>query len=166
MTTSPRTDPKRPFDGTRPAAAVFKDFLDTIDDTIKHSGTSFPGWNRNRLAGYHAQACAVRSQEDGRVYTIWGEGAGVPDPQASIEAMKKHWESLGYTIGNIFDQMGGNTTGKQINASTPNGFSLQFTPGKTRTSISVQSDCTLDPLARQTTTDTIPLGTPTPPSGA
>jgi hypothetical protein len=53
--------------------------------------------------------------------------------------------------------MGGNTTGRQINATSPSGMSVQFTPGKTRSTINVQSDCTLDPDARKETTAALPL---------
>lgn len=148
----------KPFDGTRSAKDVFTDFLATIDDTVQHSGTTFPGRDRKRTAGYSTESCGVKSREDGNRYTVVGKGGPVEDPDKAIQDMKAHWESKGYTIGNIFTNMGGNTTARQINATTPSGIFVQFTPGKTRSSFNVKSDCTLDPLAKETTTDTMPLG--------
>lgn len=164
MTTS---NTPKPFDGTRPAKEVFTDFLDTIDDVVQHSGSAFPQWDRQDVAGYTGVACGVESREDGGQYYTNLDGGPVGDPDKAIQDMKSHWEAKGYTIGNIFTNMGGNTTGRQINAKSPEGILVQFTPGKTRSSILVQSDCTLDPLAKETTTETTPLGeTGTPSSGS
>ncbi|MGO4858320.1 hypothetical protein [Arthrobacter sp. 2MCAF14] len=148
----------KPFDGTRPAKDVFTDFLDTIDDTIQHSGTTFPKWNRKDVTGYNAVACGIKSREDGNQYYTNLEGGPVDDPDQAIQDIKARWEAKGYAIGNIFTNMGGNTTARQINATTPSGVFVQFIPGKTRSSVEVKSDCTLDPLAKEATTDTIPLG--------
>ncbi len=155
MTTS---NTSSPFGGTRPAKEVFADFLDTIDDIVQHSGTTFPKWHRQDVAGYTGVACGVKSREDGDLYYTKLDGGPVEDPDKAIQDMKAYWEGKGYTIGNTFTNMGGNTTARQINAKTPSGIAVQYTPGKTRTSINVQSDCTLDPLAKETTTETIPLG--------
>ncbi|MDP9904706.1 hypothetical protein [Arthrobacter bambusae] len=143
--------------GTRPARDVFKDYLNTFDDIVRRSGATFKKWDRADLAGYNAAACGVHSREDGRLYTRQIEGGPVPDPDAAIADMKAYWESKGYTIGNIFTNMGGNTSGRQINATTPTGILVQFTPGKEQSTIKVKSDCTLDPKARETTTATSPL---------
>lgn len=149
---------EKPFGGTRPAKVVFADFLDTIDDIVQHSGATFPKWDRQAVAGYNAVACGVQSREDGKQYTSDLAGGPVEDPDKAIQDMKSRWEAKGYTIGNTFTNMGGNTTAREINATTPSGLLVQFTPGKTRSSVTVQSDCTLDPLAKETTTDTVPLG--------
>ncbi|MFJ4168197.1 hypothetical protein ACIPY3_01680 [Paenarthrobacter sp. NPDC089714] len=66
--------------------------------------------------------------------------------------MKAHWESKGYKIGNVFDNMGANATGIEIGASTPRGMVLVFTPSKNTSFIDVQSECTLDPAADKKTT--------------
>lgn len=149
----------KPFDGTRPAKEAFIDFLDNIDDAVQHSGTTFRKWNRQDIAGYNAVACGVKSREDGKQYTSQLEGGPVADPKAAVKTMKSHWEAKGYTIGNIFDESE-TTSGKgvEINATTPSGVFVQFTASTFGTFVNVQSDCTLDPLAKQTTTDTIPLG--------
>jgi hypothetical protein len=144
--------------GTRPAKVVFADFLDTVDDIVQHSGATFPKWDRRNVAGYNAGACAVKGGEDGNKYTSSIDGGPVDDPDKAVQEMKSHWEAQGYTTGNIFTDMGGNTTAREVNATTPSGIVVQFTPGKTRSSVTVQSDCTLDPLAKETTTDRIPLG--------
>lgn len=154
--TTPHTP--EPFDGTRPAKTVFTDFLDTTDDIVQHSGAAFPQWNREDVAGYTGVACGVESREDGGQYRTNLDGGPVVDPDKSLQDMKSHWEAKGYTIGNIFTNMGGNTSGRQINATSPEGILVQFTPGKTRSSILVQSDCTLDPLVKETTTNSMPLG--------
>lgn len=155
MTTN-NTD--EPFGGTRPAKEVFADFLDTVDDIVRHSGTTFPRWDRQDIAGYNAVACGVKSREDGKQYYTNIHGGPVEDPDKAIVDMKAYWTGKGYKIGNIFTNMGGNTSAREINATTPAGMTVQYTPGKSRTSINVQSDCTLDPLAKETTTETIPLG--------
>ena len=73
--------------------------------------------------------------------------------------MKSHWEAKGYTIGNIFDESE-TTPGKgvEINATTPSGVFVQFSASTFGSFVNVKSDCTLDPLAKETTTETIPLG--------
>lgn len=73
--------------------------------------------------------------------------------------MKANWEAKGYTIGNIFDESE-TTQGKgvEVNATTPSGIHVQFTASTFGSFVNVKSDCTLDPLAKETTTDTIPLG--------
>ncbi|MHA7306922.1 hypothetical protein ACX80E_17085 [Arthrobacter sp. TMN-49] len=148
---------EKPFGGTRAAKHVFNDSLEAGDDLVKHSTASWPSWDRHDLAGYNGQACRVESSQDGRYYRTRREAGAVVDPDAEIAAMKAHWESLGYTIGNIFTNMGGNVTARQINATTPNGGFVQYTPGKTRSSFLIKSDCTLDPAGREITTVTSPL---------
>ncbi|MFK0005428.1 hypothetical protein ACIQTZ_00090 [Paenarthrobacter sp. NPDC090520] len=69
-----------------------------------------------------------------------------------MDSMKAHWESKGYKVGNIFDNMGGNTTGIQINARSSRGLLVQFTPSKGTSFINVHSECTLDPAAAKKTT--------------
>ncbi|NYE93917.1 hypothetical protein FHU41_000138 [Psychromicrobium silvestre] len=154
--TTSSVDPGYPFDGTRSAKVVFQDFLDTMDDIVKHSGTTFADWDRQDVTGYVAEGCGVRNQEDGRLYGRQIVGGRVVNPDLAVQQMKAYWESKGYVIESIFTNMGGNTTGRQINATSPTGVSVQFTPGKTRSTINVQSDCTLDPLANETTTKIIP----------
>ena len=77
------TSAPKPFDGTRPAKEVFTDFLNTIDDTVQHSGTTFPKWNRQDVAGYNAPACGVKAREDGNKYTTQLDGGSVEDPKAA-----------------------------------------------------------------------------------
>ncbi len=150
---------EEPVNGTRAAKEVFIDFREAIDDTIQHSGTTFPGWDPKKTAGYSTEPCGITSREDGHRYSVQGEGGAIGDPKAAIEAMKSHWEAKGYKIGNIFDESE-TTAGKgvQINATTPSGVSVQFTASTFGSFVNVKSDCTLDPLAKETTTDTIPLG--------
>jgi hypothetical protein len=136
---------------TRSADVVFVDFLDTVDDVVKRSGTSWPEWDRSDTAGYVSEVCGVRAREDGRLYQRQIEGGPVKDPESAVEEMRAYWESLGYEIGNIFDNMGGNTTGIQINATSPSGIRVQFTPSKETSYINVESDCTLDPAAGKKT---------------
>ena len=45
-TTPMKSDAEHPYNGTRAAEAVRKDFYDTIDDTIKQTGLAVPSWNR------------------------------------------------------------------------------------------------------------------------
>ncbi|MGO4858319.1 hypothetical protein [Arthrobacter sp. 2MCAF14] len=64
------TGAPKPFDGTRPAKEVFTDFLNTIDDAVQHSGTTFPGWDRKKTAGYSTESCGINSKEDGNRYAV------------------------------------------------------------------------------------------------
>jgi hypothetical protein len=80
----------KPFAGTRPAKEVFTDFLDTINDTVQHSGTTFPGWDPKKTAGYSTESCGIKSKEDGNRYTVVGEGGPIEDPKAAVEKMKYH----------------------------------------------------------------------------
>jgi hypothetical protein len=155
MTTN---DASNPYGGTRPAKEVFSDFLDTIDDAVQHSGTTFPKWDRHDVAGYTGAACGAASREDGHRYRTQLEGGPVADPKAAVETMKSHWEAKGYTIGDIIDESD-TTAGKgiELNATTPSGVIAQFTASTLGSFVNVQSDCTLDPLAKETTTETIPL---------
>lgn len=150
---------EKPFDGTRTAKEVFTDFRETIADTIQHSGTTFPGWDPEKTAGYSTESCGIKTREDGSRYAVEGQGGPIGDPKAAIEAMKSHWDVEGYKIGNIFDESE-TTSGKgvEINATTPSGVFVQFTASTHGSFVNVKSDCTLDPLAKDTTTDTIPLG--------
>jgi hypothetical protein len=75
----------------------------------------------------------------------------VDDPQAAVDRMKAHWESTGYKIRNIFDD-GDPATGVQINARTPRGMLVQFSPTPNGSLILVMGECTLDPAARKKTT--------------
>ncbi|NYE94295.1 hypothetical protein FHU41_000516 [Psychromicrobium silvestre] len=151
------TDPTRPFNGTRPAKVVEKDFYDTIDDVVKHSGTKFPTWNRTKPKVILVDSCAVGDHK-GTKFSIYLEGGPVIDSDKAIATMKAHWESLDYTIGLYFPDMGANTTGRQLNATSPVGAEVQFTPAEDGSSISVESECTLDPAAteRHAPTDTAP----------
>lgn len=141
-----------PGPGERSAEAVFTDFMDAIDDTVQHSGADWPSWDRQDTAGYFPPPCSVRARDDGRAYQTQIEGGPVSDPRAALEQMKAHLESKGYTIGNIFDNMGGNTTGIQLNARSPRGLLVQFTPSKETSFIKVVGECTLDPTAKKRTT--------------
>ncbi|NYE95565.1 hypothetical protein FHU41_001815 [Psychromicrobium silvestre] len=91
---------------TRPADIVLKDFANTIEDTVKHSGTTFPGWKGSNT-----------------------DGGSIADPKAAAAAMKANWESLGYVIGNIFNGTNRPVPGVQLNTTTPSGMFTHFSPG-------------------------------------
>ncbi|MFI2562964.1 hypothetical protein [Paenarthrobacter sp. NPDC018779] len=126
--------------------------MDAMDDTVQHSGATWPNWNANDTSGYFPPPCSVNARDDGRAYQTQIEGGPVVDPQASVEAMKAHWESKGYRITHVFDNRGPNTTGIEIHAVTPRGMLLIFTPTKTVSFIKVVGECTLDPAAAKKTT--------------
>ena len=140
-----------PGPGERSAEEVFTEFLDAMEDTVQHSGTSWPGWDRNDTADYVSEPCGVHSRADGRLYQRQIEGGPIDDPQAAMVRMKAHLEKKGYTIGNIFDN-GNPATGVQINARTPRGLLVQFSPTPNGSLIKVMGECTLDPVARKKTT--------------
>lgn len=152
-------DTGKSSDGTRAAKEVFTDFRETLADTIQHSGTTFPGWDPEKTAGYSTESCGIKTKEDGSRYSVEGQGGPIGDPKAAVETMKSHWEAKGYKIGNIFDESE-TTSGKgvEINATTASGVFVQFTASTHGSFVNVKSDCTLDPVAKDTTTDTIPLG--------
>ena len=152
MTSTNSGQANEPGPGERSAEEVFTEFLDAMEDTVKHSGTTWPRWDRNDTADYVSEPCGVHARADGRLYQRQIEGGPVDDPSAAVGRMKAHWESKGYTIGNIFDNMGANTTGIEITASTPRGMVLIFTPSKHVSFIMVMGECTLDPAARKKTT--------------
>jgi hypothetical protein len=122
-----------------------------MEDTVQHSGTTWPGWDRNDTADYVSEPCGVHARADGRLYQRQIEGGAIIDPQAAVQRMKAHWESKGYTIGNIFDD-GNPSTGIQMNARTPTGVRLQFSPTPHVSFIKVIGVCTLDPAAEKETT--------------
>ena len=140
-----------PGPGERSAQDVFTEFLDVIDDTVRQSGTNWVEWDRNDTSGYFPPPCSVRARDDGRAYQTQIEGGPIADPQAAAERMKAHWESKGYKIGNTFDD-GNPATGVQINARTPSGVKIQFSPTPAGSLINVVSVCTLDPAADRRTT--------------
>ncbi|GAB3557116.1 hypothetical protein GCM10027405_01280 [Arthrobacter alkaliphilus] len=146
-----------PFDGTRSAKDVFTDFLNTIDDAVQNSGTTFPGWDRKRTAGYSTESCAIKSKEDGHRYAVVGEGGPVSDPKAAVESMKAHWQALGYTVEGAVPWPGP-AGAIDLSATTPAGVRIVFGASTNGSTINVKSDCTRDPLARETTTETVPLG--------
>lgn len=141
-----------PGPGERSAEEVFTEFMDAMDDTVKQSGTTWPGWDRNDTADYVSEPCGVHARADGRLYQRQIKGGPIDDPQAAVDRMKAHWESKGYKIENIFDNRGPNTTGIEIIASAPRGVVLIFTPTKSVSFIMVMGECTLDPAARKKTT--------------
>ncbi len=140
-----------PGPGERSAEEVFAEFMDAMEDTVKHSGTTWPGWDRNDTVDYVSEPCGVHARADGRLYQRQIKGRPVDDPQAAVDRMKAHWESKGYTIGNIFDN-GNPAAGVQINARTPRGMLVQFSPTPKGSLIMVMGECTLDPAARKKTT--------------
>ncbi|MFJ4170166.1 hypothetical protein ACIPY3_11680 [Paenarthrobacter sp. NPDC089714] len=140
-----------PGPGERSASEVFTDFLDAMEDTVQHSGTTWPGWDRQDTADYVSEPCGVNARADGRSYERQIKGGPIDDPQAAIENMKAHWVEKGYKIGNTFDN-GDPATGAQINAYTSRGMLLQFSPTPRGSLINVIGECTLDPAARQKTT--------------
>ncbi len=142
---------REPGPGGRSAEEVFTDFMDAMEDTVQHSGTTWPGWDRNDTADYVSEPCGVHARADGRAYERQIEGGPIVDPQAAVDRMKAHWESKGYAIGNIFDD-GHPATGIQLNARTPTGVRLQFSPTPLGSFINVLGECTLDPAARKKTT--------------
>lgn len=152
---TPSSDASTSVDGSRPAKVIFPEYLDTIDDTVKHSGTTFPQFDKADRSGYKAEACGVHTREDGRQYTVQIEGGPVINPSQAIESMKAQWESRGYKIGNIFPQREGGTS-SEIAAHTPSGMLVVYTAGTVASFIKVVSDCTIDPAARDVTTATIP----------
>ncbi|MFJ4028235.1 hypothetical protein ACIPWF_12740 [Paenarthrobacter sp. NPDC089989] len=141
-----------PGPGERSASEVFTDFLDAMEDTVQHSGTTWPGWDRQDTADYVAEPCGIHARADGRLYQRQIKGGAIADPQEAINVMKAHWESKGYTIGNIFDGMGADNSGLEIGASSPRGMTLIFTATKFGSFIMVEGECTLDPAARKKTT--------------
>ena len=141
-----------PGPGGRSAQEVFTEFMEAMDDTVQHSGTTWPEWDSEDTAGYVAEPCGVHERADGHLYQRQIEGGPVADPRAAVERMRDRWESKGYKIGNVFDNMGGNITGIEIGASTPRGMVLIFTPSKGTSFINVHSECTLDPAADRRTT--------------
>ncbi|MFE4194505.1 hypothetical protein ACFRJ9_01445 [Paenarthrobacter sp. NPDC056912] len=140
-----------PGPGERSAEEVFTDFMDAMEDTVQQSGTTWPGWDRNDTADYVSEPCGVHARADGRLYQRQIEGGPIDDPAAAVDRMKAHWESKGYKIGNIFDD-GDPATGVQINARTPRGMLVQFSPTPNGSLIMVMGECTLDPAARKKTT--------------
>ncbi|NYE96500.1 hypothetical protein FHU41_002750 [Psychromicrobium silvestre] len=129
MESNGSTDPTRPFNGTRPAKVVEKDFYDTVEDIVKHSGAKFPTWNRADPKSISVDSCVVGNHK-GTKYSVTLDGSPVSDSDEAITTMKAHWESLDYTIGLYFQDMGGNTTGRELNATGPVGAEVQFTPAK------------------------------------
>ncbi len=63
-----------PGPGERSAEEVFTEFLDAMEDTVQHSGTSWPGWDRNDTADYVSEPCGVHARADGRLYQRQIEG--------------------------------------------------------------------------------------------
>jgi hypothetical protein len=161
-------DPARPYNGTRTATAVEKDFYDTIDDTIKQTGLTFPSWNRADPKRIRRVTCAVGS-ELGNHFSITLWGGASPDPKASVAKIKDYWKSKGWKIGNIFDETDAPNPAMKIAATSPTGILVVYSPGKNVTGpqtktdwtmLQVESDCTLDPSLN---------GVPTPknsPAGA
>jgi hypothetical protein len=140
-----------PGRGERSAEEVFTDFMDAMEDTVQHSGTTWPGWDRNDTADYVSEPCGVHARADGRLYQRQIKGGPIDDPQAAVDRMKAHLEANGYTIGNIVDA-GNPAKGLQINARTPRGMLVQFSPTTNGSLIKVMGECTLDPAARKKTT--------------
>ncbi|MFJ4168200.1 hypothetical protein ACIPY3_01695 [Paenarthrobacter sp. NPDC089714] len=126
--------------------------MDAMEDTVQHSGTTWPEWDRADTADYVAEPCSVHARADGRLYQRQIEGSPVDEPQSSVDAMEVHWKSMGYKITNIFDNRGSNTTGIEIHAVTPRGMLVIFMPTKTVSFIKVVGECTLDPVAAKKTT--------------
>ncbi|MBT2532218.1 hypothetical protein J7E83_08785 [Arthrobacter sp. ISL-48] len=146
------TDSEHPFDGTRTAEVVEKDFYDTIDDTIKQAGLAFPTWDRATEDGVMPTCAAGRKAGNKFSITLWGGSS--PDPKAAVEKIKVYWKSKGWKIGNIFDETDAPNPGMQIGATSPTGILVVFGPTKNAigpqdkadwTMIQVESDCTLDP---------------------
>ncbi|GAB3565581.1 hypothetical protein GCM10027405_23100 [Arthrobacter alkaliphilus] len=167
--TNPVTaDPARPYNGTRTADTVRKDFYDTIDDTVKQTGLTFPDWNRADPKRIGRVTCAVGS-ELGHHFSITLWGGASPDPKAAVEKIKDYWKSKGWKIGNVFDETNAPNPGMQIAGTSPTGILVVFNTIKNNSGtvddnkwsrISVESDCTLDPSLN---------GVPTPknsPAGA
>ncbi|WP_185751254.1 hypothetical protein [Arthrobacter sp. 31Y] len=152
MNSTNSAQPDDPGPGTRSAEEVFTEFLDAVEDTVQHSGTTWARWDHNDTADYVSEPCGVHARADGRLYQRQIEGGPVDDPQAAVDRMKAHWESKGYKIENIFDNRGPDTTGIEIIASAPGGVVLIFTPTKRVSFIKVVGECTLDPAARKKTT--------------
>jgi hypothetical protein len=167
--TNPVTaDPARPYNGTRTADTVRKDFYDTIDETIQQTGLAFPSWNRASEDGVMLTTCAVGSKS-GKEFSITLWGGSSPDPTAAVAKMKDYWKSKGWKIGNIFDETNAPNPGMQIAATSPTGILVVFNTTKNNSGtvddnkwsrISVESDCTLDPsLNGVPTPKTSPPGT-------
>ncbi|NYE95563.1 hypothetical protein FHU41_001813 [Psychromicrobium silvestre] len=148
------TDPSHPFNGTRPANIVLKDFANIIDDTINHSGTTFPGWKGSNTDGILLYGCEVGS-EKGNGYATQIDGGPVPDTTAAVEKMKTYWESIGYTIDGIVPWPGDN---KRIDLTgiTPTGARIIYSPSMGKTGINIESECTLDPSLNGVPTPTTP----------
>ncbi|NYE96502.1 hypothetical protein FHU41_002752 [Psychromicrobium silvestre] len=140
------TDPARPFNGTRPTKVVKQATYDTIEDIVKHSGAKFPTWNRADPPGLTFNSCEAGSQK-GTSYYLWLEGSAITDPKASTKSMEAHWESQGYKIGNIFDETDKPSPGIDMYATTAEGAEVSFSPGTNGSSITIKSECTLDPTA-------------------
>lgn len=152
--TNPMTsDPDRPYSGTRTATAVEKDFYDTIDDTIKQTGLAFPGWNRASEDGVMLTTCAVKPTL-GKQFSIDLRGGAAKDPKAAVEKIRAYWESKNWTIESIIDHTDAPNPSMQIAATSRTGILVVYNAIKNNTnperttdwsSISVESDCTLDP---------------------
>ncbi|MBT2532219.1 hypothetical protein J7E83_08790 [Arthrobacter sp. ISL-48] len=148
-----RSDSEHPFDGTRTAEAVEKDFYDTIDDTIRETGLAFPTWDRATEDGVMLTTCAVGSKMGNR-FSITLDGGAIQDPKAAVEKIQAYWESKNWTIETIFDHTDAPNPGMQIAAKSPTGIEVVYNPIKNNTNpekttewsmLRAQSDCTLDP---------------------
>ncbi|NYE95564.1 hypothetical protein FHU41_001814 [Psychromicrobium silvestre] len=148
------TDPSHPYNGTRPADVVRNDFYNTIEDTVKHSGTTFPTWNRKDPQQIDRNGCTIGSGE-GHNFSIQIDGGPVPDTTAAVEKMKTHWESIGYTIDGIVPWPGDNKT-IDLTGITPTGTRIIYSPSMGKSSIDVESECTLDPSLNGVPTPTTP----------
>jgi hypothetical protein len=152
--TNPMTsDPARPYNGTRTADTVRKDFYDTIDDTTKQTGLAFPDWNRAEPKRISRDTCAVGSNA-GHNFSIDLRGGASPDPKAAVEKIKDYWKSKNWTIETIIDHTDAPNPSMQIAATSPTGILVVYNAIKNNTnperttgwsSLTVESDCTLDP---------------------
>ncbi|MGO4584111.1 hypothetical protein AB4Z38_09540 [Arthrobacter sp. 2RAF6] len=170
--TNPMTsDPDRPYNGTRTADTVRNDFYDTIDDTVKQTGLTFPDWNRADPKRISRDTCAIGSKA-GKQFSIDLRGGASPDPKAAVEKIRAYWESKNWTIESIIDHTDAPNPGMQIAATSPTGILVVYNPTKNNTnpgkttdwsSISVESDCTLDPSLNGVPT---PRTSPPPSTGS
>lgn len=138
--------------GTKPAAEVLKNFTALVDDTIAHSGTTFPSWNKDKGSQFTYGDCRTGDRKGMSYSVALLDGGPLKDPLSAAKAMRSHWKSLSYPITFYSDDSKAPHPGVSMGTTTPNGSQIVFSPGAAGTSLEVTSECSQDPAMNDTVT--------------
>jgi hypothetical protein len=133
-------------------------YIERMDDTARTAGGTWwfdesdaperKPWVAGTYPGYYSGPCGDGHQGTEQYrYILYGPGAA--DTDKAAEVVGQHWTKLGYTVRTVYRDTADKDNGVQIAVDLPNGASLGYTIGNSRSTVDGASACLASALFPQ-----------------